>query len=394
MRRKLVIIESASEMGGVEFSTLYLVTHLDKACWQVTVVCPGEGQLVSACREAGIPVKVVSLTPLLSTSFRLGHRDSRVPNPVAWVWNGCATLVAAGRLKRFLSRDQPDLLLTKGLYAHLCGGLAAKRAGIRCVWHLQDFISERFWGIPRSFWGFLARVLPDEIVADGTPIARQLPAAVQKYVRVLLNGVDTQEFRPDIDGMLVRQQLGIAKEQVVIGHAARITPWKGQHHLLEAFASLAVHYPQLRLLLVGAPVFDNDRYEQSLRARVCDLHLQDRVIFAGFRRDLPQVLAAMDIFAYPSVEKDTSPLALLSAMSCGLPVAAFDIEGVREVVGNAGLLVPVRDEAGLADSLARLIVDQLLRQELALRSRESAVTRFSLEQYVAGMESALLRRGA
>jgi glycosyltransferase involved in cell wall biosynthesis len=237
--------------------------------------------------------------------------------------------------------------------------------------------------------GWLSRLFPDAIVVDGTPIARQLPLIVQARTSVLLNGVDTRVFTPAVDGQLVRTQLGIGLQQVVIGHAARITPWKGQHHLLEAFGMLAPRFPQLRLLLVGSAMFDNDAYEQRLRARVEELGLSSRVIFAGFRRDLPQVLAAVDIFAYPSVEKDTSPLALLSAMSSGLPVVAFDIEGVREVVLDDGLLVPVGDAGKLASALGQLLVDVESRRQLALRSRAAALARFSLERYVAGMQAVL-----
>ena len=145
------------------------------------------------------------------------------------------------------------------------------------------------------------------------------------------------------------------------------------------------------LLLVGAPTFDNDIYEKRLRARVEELELKHQVIFSGFRADLPLILSVMDIFAYPSVEKDTSPLALLSALACGLPVVAFDIDGVREVIGEAGMLIPVKDERKMADALEKLIQDADLRKQMGIQSRKRAVTRFGLEQYVAGMEAAFLR---
>ncbi len=201
-----------------------------------------------------------------------------------------------------------------------------------------------------------ACLLPDVIAVDGRSIARQLPKRLQDRIYVVLNGVDVGIFHPYIDPQPVRSELGIAQDALVIGHAARITPWKGQHHLLEAFAQIAGSHPGASLLFVGSALFDNDSYEHRLHLRARELGLDGRVIFAGFRKDLPQVLNAMDIFAYPSVEKDTSPLALISALACGLPVAAFDIDGTREVLEGTGLLVPARDEQGLVDVLGRSAV--------------------------------------
>ena len=84
----------------------------------------------------------------------------KLPNPFAWLWNVVAILLAASGSARFLREERPALVVTKGLLCHFYGGLAAKRAGIPCIWYLEDFISERFGGIYRSVFGVLARRLP------------------------------------------------------------------------------------------------------------------------------------------------------------------------------------------------------------------------------------------
>ncbi|MBL6980695.1 MAG: glycosyltransferase [Anaerolineales bacterium] len=372
-------------MGGVEFSTLYLAQHLDDSCWIPLVICPREGDLPVACQAAGVPVRILERPTLYSSSIRVSG-DRRVPNPLAWVWNMGAILASARNLVLFLKVERPSLIVTKGLFAHIYGGLAARWAHIPCTWHLQDFISERFLGVYRRVFGLLVHRLPSKIIVDGSSIARQLPESIQNQISVIFNGVDTDVFRPGLDGRQVRQELEIPLDALVIGHVARLTPWKGQHYLLDAFAYLASENPQSYLLLVGAPVFDNDTYERLLRRRSVELGLQNRVIFAGFRRDLPQVLASMDIFAYSSVEKDTSPLVLLSAMAAGLPVVAFDIEGVREVIGDQGLLVPVAQTKSFSDALGNLLVDENLRRELSSAARLKAISNFSLKQYVLAMQ--------
>jgi len=371
MPETVVFVHSTSDMSGVEFSTLNLLQSLDPRRWQPFVVVPREGELSRTCLELGIPFTVVRLPRLLSTSLRLSSgSDRRFPNPFAWLLDPWLLLAAARRLARFFDRRLPTLVVSKGMQAHFCGGLACRWTGAPCLWHLQDLISNRYAGLYARFFGLAASRLADQVVADGSPILEQLPPAIQQRGRVIFNSVDTGAFRPGRDGAMAREALGIDRSACVIGHAARLTPWKGQRHLLEAFGLLAGRNPGAHLLLVGSALFDSERYALSLQQAARDLGLEGRVTFAGFRSDLAEVLAAMDIFVYPSLEKDTSPLSLLSAMACGLPVIAYDIPGVREVVVGSGILVPLGDRQQLAGAIQDLLDDPQKRRRLGEACRE------------------------
>jgi glycosyltransferase involved in cell wall biosynthesis len=385
--RAVVFVESAGAMGGVQFSTLYLAQRLNRTQWKPIVVCPEDGELTRACRDAGVETHVLEQTGLRSTSVRVGS-TLRLPNPAAWAWNGYAVGAAARGLRRFLAQSHPALVVTKGLSAHFVGGLAAHKLGIPCVWHAQDFISERSFGIYRRAFGRMARWLPQQIIADGASIAEQLPPLLQSRITVIHNGVDTNVFHPQLDGAAVRRELGIPADHLVVGHMGRVTPWKGQHVLIEAFARIADRNPNVTLLLVGAPVFDNDSYQRRLLSLATQFGLNDRIKFAGFRHDTARVLAAMDVFAFTSIEKDTSPLALLSAMSCGLPIVAFDIAGVRELMKSEDQfrVVPLTDIAALGRALSEILSDQSLRQRLGAAAREQALTEFNLDKYTDRIE--------
>jgi glycosyltransferase involved in cell wall biosynthesis len=380
-RKTVVFVESAAAMGGVQFSTLYLVQTLDPERWRCVVVCPEDGDLVRACGESGVEAYILPHARLWSTSVRLGQ--IRLPNPAAWAWDLSLLAKAAARLQGFLKKLSPDLVVTKGLPSHFLGGIAARRLRTPCVWHLQDLISERNLGIYRRALGLAARALPTRIIVDGKSIADQLPHSLQSQTQTILNGVDTNVFSPEVDGAASRRELGLGADELVIGHVGRVTPWKGQHYLIEAFAPLAKANANVTLLMVGAPVFDNDSYERRLVNTVEQLGLKGRVKFPGYRHDLPALLAAMDIFAFTSIEKDTSPLALLSAMSAGLPVVAFDIAGARELMASPGqfLLVPVQNVAALSHALARLVSDESLRRQLGSAARAQALNQLSLDRY-------------
>jgi glycosyltransferase involved in cell wall biosynthesis len=385
-RKTVVFVESAAAMGGVQFSTLYLAQNLDPTQWKPIVVCPEEGDLTRACRGSGVEVRVLYQPRLWSTSVRIGA--GRLPNPAAWMWDAWLIWRAARRLARFLDQCSPDLVITKGLSAHFLGGLAARKLRICCVWHVQDFISERILGIYRRAFGLAARWFPNRIIVDGKSIEAQLPRSLRPRITVVHNGVDTNVFCPGLDGAGVRQELGIPNDHLVVGHVGRITPWKGQNYLIEAFAQIAREHPKVSVLLAGSPVFDNDSYQRRLLKLVEQFGLQDRIKFAGYRHDLPNVLAAMDVFAFTSIEKDTSPLALLSGMATGLPIIAFDIAGVRELMAseNEILLVAVEDVNELSHALSGLLSNERRRRALAVAARKQATIEFSLEKYRDRME--------
>ena len=378
-------------MGGVQFSTLYLVQHLNPTLWEPIVICPEEGDLTEACRRSGVAVHILNCPRLRSTSFRLGHK-LRLPNPLAWTWDGWAMFVAARRLARVLQQVNADLIVTKGLFSHFYAGLAARQLGIPCVWHVQDFISERFWKVYQRLFGQVARWMPDHIIVDGASISRQLHRTVRNRTSIIHNAVDTNVFRPGLDGRTIRKEVGIPLDAMVIGHVGRMTPWKGQHYLLQAFARIAAVMENVYLLFVGAPVFDSSAYQRDLINLTGKLGLNERVKFAGYRYDIPLVLASMDVFAFTSVEKDTSPLALLSAMSAGLPIVAFDIEGVRELLpADEQILVQVGQVNALAWAITKLLSNPGLRRRSADSARQRAEAEFGIDTYVSRVQTAFLK---
>jgi len=387
---RLLVLETSASMGGVQHSTFNLLKDLDSVLWQSIVLCPKQGQLTELLRAEGIEFRILRFPNMKSTSIWI-RGISRIPNPLAWLYNLVVLCVSVRRVVHALYEHRADLLLTKGMQSHVIGGAAAKRAGIPCVWHVQDLLSERMCRINVAFATYLARRYAHAIIADGEAIRQQYPPDIQSRTTVVLNGVDTNVFTPGCAAE-IRNELHIPDTAVVLGHVARITPWKGQMHVLQAYFRIADACPQLHLLYVGDALFDSDAYYRRLRTRAEASPYTDRIHFAGYRDDLPDMLRAIDIAAYTSLEKDTSPLALLSAMAAALPVVAYDIQGVREVLSHEenGILIRNGDIDALAEALKQLALDGEVRNLYAAAARNTALARFDTAQYVQQCEQVLL----
>ena len=387
--RKVLILESSSRIAGVQQNTQYLAANLTAGEWLPVISCPEEGELPRKCREAGLEVRILLKPVLLSTSFWVGNQ-TKLPNPFAWLWNIIEILITASDTAKFIKKENPAIVVTKGLLCHFYGGMAAKRAGVPCIWYLEDFISERFGGIYRTVFGEMAKRIPAHIVVIGFPIMAQLPLEVQTRSTVVNNAVDTKFFRPGRSGAAVRREFGIPSEGILIGNVSRLTPWKGQYQILEAFQAFAGRRADVFLMFAGAALFGEEAYEQRLRARAAELGIADRVFFTGHRDDVPELLAAMDIFAYGSVEKDVWPLSLLQAMSTGLPIVAFDLPGVREPLGPgepSEWLAPVSEVSVFSGFLERLVLNREAREQLGRKIRTRAEQACALDSNISRIES-------
>ena len=166
--------------------------------------------------------------------------------------------------------------------------------------------------------------------------------------------------------MAARLALGSAPEQLVILHASRVEAGKGLRVLLGALAELRDD-PDWVCWVAGGPQRPVERrLDQSLRQTAFDLGLGDRVRFLGTRDDLPELLAAADIFCQPSLEPEGFGIAVVEALYAGLPVVACPLGGTAEIVTEAcSISFPPGDQAALAGALRQLLRDPSARRRLA-----------------------------
>lgn len=233
-----------------------------------------------------------------------------------------------------------------------------------------------FRGAPWHHWllyypleRFLARWTDVLITINEEDYRRASTFPVQQKVYHLPGiGVDTRHFQlpaPEQVRRTLRRQLGLEKNDFAILCVAELNRNKNQIQLLQAVQSLVQQYPAVKVLLVG-----EGQEQKRLRQWCRRQGLEQHVRFLGFRRDIPELLAAADVVTLLS-RREGLPRALLEALAAGKPIVATRIRGNRDLVipGHNGFLVPLDDPLSTARAFESLIQSPSLRQRMGQNSR-------------------------
>lgn len=300
-----------------------------------------------------------------------------------------------GRLAAFCRQERIDLIHTSERPRDaLFGVLLAKMTGAACLIHSHT-----------SYYRHDATRLGDRVLrhADAVVGVSRFTAATlvndahlpPERVFAVHNAIDAGVFRPDVPESAVRamrERLGVSLQAPLIGYVARLSRWKDQATLLDAFALVRQEQPAARLALVGtnwdtAPNGQGS-YLDYLMRRVDALRLNESVTFAGavHAEEMPAFYAAIDVLAHPAIEEPFG-LALVEAMACERPVVVVGAGGVPEIVrdGQDGLLVPRGEPAPMAEALLRLLRDAPLRERLGRAGRTRVLEAFTPECSAAAM---------
>jgi glycosyltransferase involved in cell wall biosynthesis len=189
----------------------------------------------------------------------------------------------------------------------------------------------------------------------------------------------------------VRSEFGISADAPVLVSAARLFRYKGQHDLLAALPAVKDRFPEVRVLIVGQDDprgFQGDQsYSDVLRGMCTELDLWDNVVFAGWRTDVKELMAASDLYVMPSFEEPFG-MVFIESMYLRRPVIALDNGGTREVVdnGGSGLLSEPGDVEAISGNIVRLLEDRDLRVQMGEHGRRRVVELLNAERMTRDVE--------
>lgn len=261
-----------------------------------------------------------------------------------------------------------------GVLGRLCSR-AARKKGTRVVYTAHGF--HFFDGAPFQNWllfypveRLLSRCTDLLITMNGEDDRRARRFHARKTAMVNGVGVDLSRFEAEVDRNEVRAELGLPQDAPVVITVGEHSKRKNHETVIRALALLdGVH-----ALFCGV-----GEREESLKALAQELGIAERMHFLGFRRDVPRLLAASDVFMFPSLQEGL-PVSQMEAMAAGLPCVVSDVRGNADLIhqGEGGFLRKPFDHEGFARDIALLLGDPALRESMAQRNR-SVMENYSLD---------------
>jgi glycosyltransferase involved in cell wall biosynthesis len=225
--------------------------------------------------------------------------------------------------------------------------------------------------------GFIVRHA-DRIIAVSGEIVRKMRLARidTKKICLIENGVNLDRFVGNISSSSIRESLGIKKGKIVIGTVGSLTKEKGHIYLLRAIPKVIESFPEMVFVFVG-----DGKESSNLERMVFKLGIIDKVIFAGMRRDIPEILSILDVFVLPSLNEGL-PIALLEAQAARVPVVATRVGAIPDVVKDrvTGILIPPEDPEAIAKSIVRVLSDRKGAHNMAQKGFERVRDNFSSEK--------------
>lgn len=363
-------------VGGAQENTMYTAALLDPARYRVAVLCGpqtgAEGSLIEEVRARGVPLTIE-------------------PNLVREV-SPLKDLVAVWKLYRLMRRERYTIVHTHSSKAGVLGRLAAKLAGVPVIvhtvhgWSFHDHMPTWRKTLYVTLEKFAA-VLTDAMIVVAAPdIDKGLREGIGKPgdYHIIRSAIPLDEFDPArVDPQAVRRELGIPLDAPVLGNVGRFSPQKNPLDWVGVAARVARELPECHFLLVG-----DGPLRPEVEAALAEFGIADRTILTGLRRDVPNLLAAMDVFLLTSLWEGL-PRVIPQSLAMRVPVVANRADGTVEAIthGETGYLCAPGDLDVLAAHCLELLRDPVARHVMGERGREFALREFDVHAMVRDIET-------
>lgn len=359
--RILHIIKSLGR-GGAETLLPETIAVHDKQAFEFHVIyfLPWKDQLVEAIRHAGGVVTCFSAT------------------------NNLRILLQARKVVQYVRENEIDVIHCHLPWAGFLGRIVYKQTGVPVI-YTEHNKQERYHILTKTInqltfnWQTAGIAVSEEVAGS---IQRNIHPTID--VKTILNGVNVQRFQQTQEARLrIRKELGVGEKDILIGTIAVFRFQKRLDVWLEVFAELRKSHSNIRGIIVG-----DGPLKELVHQKHKELQLEGIVFLPGLQTNPLDWLSAIDIYMMSSMFEGL-PIALLEAMSCGLPVVCTNAGGTGEVIrdGEDGFLAPVEEPMQLLEPLSALVADAELRQRMGVAARGRVVSGFGMGRMVAELES-------
>jgi glycosyltransferase involved in cell wall biosynthesis len=386
----VLFIEYSMGLSGSTMSLCTLLNHLDEKAFRPHVVVsrPEQAESLTGHLRGSVDIEVISPGSGLKGARWLQRALGAPGGRLAWLKRlarrviACVDIVAveipyALRLRRFARRRGIALIHQNNgfdLGAIMLAGLlrtpliAYQRGGE--------------WDSPtvRRLAPRVSRYIANSAATREVLLALGIPAG---RVSVIYPPLDLADFDHRQPPALSRSAFGLEATTPCFGIVGILLPWKGQVVFLKAARRILDRLPNARAVIVGGSPAGGESYEAELKGLARELGIADRVIFTGFRADVPEILKLLDIVVHASITPEPFGRVIVEAMAMRRPVVASRAGGPLEIIedNRNGFLVPPGDDEALAARVIALLEDRALSARIAEAAYQDVVSRFSAERH-------------
>ena len=324
-----------------------LIRHMDRSKMACTVGFLGDNVYVRRYRDLGIHVEIL---PLRTNPARSGNVIARK------IVNWYRLEYKAGRyLEDYFRREGFDLVVLNNsvfvslLFVSVCMKL-----------HIPVICYERGLG-PYSKKHIKASADLDCSIPVSNAVYKQIVSNGFRTKRIerIYDGIDPSAYVVENTPASIKAGLNIPFTSRVIGIIGNIRPWKGQKYFIDAFLELSREYDDLYGIVAGGWSKEDEWFVDILKKAVQEAGIGHRVLFLGYRRDVPELLSIFDVFIHASTKPEPFGMVILEVMAAKKPVVATNLGGPIEILnsGECGILVPPKDGRAIAASCRTYLND-------------------------------------
>lgn len=402
-----VLFLARTARGGSAFSLYHLAKGLERSQYAPVVAfyALDQAHIAELFRAAQVPVEVVGAfgaspeaagTPAVKKRDIAAKLDARLGR---WAGETYRLLKSA---YQFLRKDVPLIAptvrviwQTQPALIHFNNGLRPSKPVAVAAWltrtplvcHVRSF--EHLGPFDRLFSHFVSQFIYISRAVEQHSQQAGLPAA---QGQVIHNALEVMNYQTSSETAAeVKGEFGWPASALVVGIVGRLDWWKGHEYFLQALAQVKQALPAVRGLIIGEPEHtpENAAYYQKLLALTETLGLQETVRFTGFRKDVPRLLAALEVMVLGSSEPEPFGRVVIEAMAAERPVIATAAGGVLDIIEHDlnGWLIPAKDAPAMAQALTKVLSEPDLARRLGQAARQTVEERFTLTTHVERVQS-------
>lgn len=362
-KKNILYVSSTPELAGANIVLMEIIKNLDRRKYHHLVLCPPQKVLREApFYEVGVEVRYMKLGVL-----------KRSLNPFKAIRFFVDSFSATIRLMRLIREDKIDLVHTNSSTV-LSSLIAARLMKVPSIYHIHEIVSPK---IVRYLLNAFAFNLIDKAVVASGPIRESLPAFKRNKITIVHNGIDMNKFDPNICGGGIRQEFGVDCRSPFIGVIGRLTPVKGQEYFIKACNEVSKEFPQARFIIVGQRFRELDFYIKKLRRMISSYDLDEKISFAFWRTDIPEIIASLDMLVQPSIRPEGFGLTIAEAMAVGKPVIATGGGPTDLITPDVGIIIKPKDPVALAKAIAYLIRNKEKAEKMGDHGRRRVEEKFN-----------------